>query len=92
MNAAIMGQTTATGMHVALTPKALTPVAVVQVSMVMGCHVVISMSAQRMSTTVIGMLIARIHGDHIAALVLKDITEMANSVKVSKSCRFGKRF
>jgi len=36
-----MEQTDAAGMLVALTHRALTPVAVIQVSMVMGCHVAI---------------------------------------------------
>lgn len=46
------------------------------------------MSAHRVSTTVIPKLCAVILGDHISAPVLKDITEMVNSVKVGKSVRF----
>ena len=64
-----MGQTNAARMRAALTPKALTPVAAVTVSVVMGYHVMMSMSAQRVSTTVMGKLNALIHGDHTVALV-----------------------
>ena len=64
-----MGQTNAARMRSALTPKALTPVAAVTVSVVMECHVMMSMSARRVSTTVIEKLSALIHGDRTAALV-----------------------
>ena len=67
MNAG-MGQANATGMRAASTPKALTPVAAVTVSVVMECHVMMSMSVQRGSTTVIEKLNALIHGDHTVAL------------------------
>lgn len=82
-----MGQTNAASLRVALIREALTHVAAVPVSMVMGDHVLISMSAQRVSTTVIGKPCAIIHGDHTIAFVLEDITEMADNAKVSKSCR-----
>ena len=68
MNAEV-GRTNATGVHVALTPKALTPVAAVTVSVVMGYHVMMSMSVHRVTTTVIRRLSALIHGDHTVALV-----------------------
>ena len=77
-----MEQTNAAGMHAVLTRKALTPVAAIPVSMVMGCHVVIMMSVHGVSTIVIRKLCALTHRDHIAALVQKDITEMVDSVKV----------
>ena len=64
-----MGQTNAAGMHAVLTRKALTPVDAIPVSMVMGCHVVIMMSVQRLSTTVIRTLSVLTHGDHIIAVV-----------------------
>ena len=46
-------ETLATGMQSARTPKALTVVAVIQVSKVMGSHVLILMSARRVATIVI---------------------------------------
>ena len=54
MNAEIE-QTDAAGMHVALTLRALTTVAAIPVSMVTECHVLILMSAHRVTTSVIGM-------------------------------------
>ena len=75
-----MGKTNAAGMHAVLTRKALTPVAAIPVSMVMGCHVVTMMSVHGVSTIVTRKLCALTHGDHIAALFLKDITEMADSI------------
>ena len=68
MNAEIE-QTNAAGMHVVLTRKALTPVAAIPVSMVMECHVVITMSVHGVSTIVTRKLCALTHRDHIAALV-----------------------
>ena len=47
-------ETLATGMQSAKTPKALTVVAVIQISKVMGSHVMILMSARRVSTIAIG--------------------------------------
>ena len=63
------GQANATGMRAALTPKALTPVAAVTVSVVMECHVMMSMSVQRGSTTVMVKLSVSIHGGHTTAVV-----------------------
>ena len=83
-----MEQTTAAMMRVALTRKALTPVAAIPVSMVTGYHVLIEMSAQRVSTTVIGKRSVLIQVVHIAVLVSMDIMEMASSVKASKSFTF----
>ena len=76
--------TDAASMRVAQILTALTPAAAVLVSKVTGCHVMILMSAQIVPTIVIGKLCALTLGVHIAVLVLKDITEMASSVKVSK--------
>ena len=64
-----MGQTNAAGMRVALIRMVHTPVAAIPVSMVMGCHVVILTSVQRVSTIVIRTLSALTHGDHIIAVV-----------------------
>ena len=64
-----MGQTNAARIRAALTPKARTPVAAVTVSVVMECHVMMSMSVHRVSTTVMGKLSALIHRDHTVALV-----------------------
>ena len=64
-----MGQTNAARMRAASTPKARTSVTAVTVSVVMGYHVMMSMSVQRVSTTVIRRLSALIHGDHTVALV-----------------------
>ena len=49
-----MEQKNAAGMRVVLTPKALTPVAAILVSMVTEWYVLISMSAHGVTTTVIG--------------------------------------
>ncbi|KAJ7383578.1 hypothetical protein OS493_026761 [Desmophyllum pertusum] len=85
MSAGIEHHTDAASMRVAQILTALTPVAAVLVSKVTGCHVVISMSAQRVPTIVIGQPCALTLGAHIAVHVLKDITEMANSaVKVNR--------
>lgn len=83
-----MEETNAAGMRVALTRKALTPVAAIPVSVVMGYHVLIEMSAQRVSTTVIGKRSVLTQVVHIAVLVSMDIMEMASSVKASKSFKF----
>ena len=55
-------------------------------SMVMVFRVVMWMSAERVSIVVTQKLSARIPGDHTVVLVVKDITEMAGSVRVSKLC------
>ena len=68
MNAG-MEQTDAAGMLVVLTPKDHTPVTAILVSMVTECHVVILMSAHRVSTTVIRKRSVLIQKDHIAVLV-----------------------
>ena len=68
MNAG-MEQTDAAGMLVVLTPKDRTPVAAIPVSIVTECHVVILMSAHRVSTTVIRKRSVLIQKDHIAVLV-----------------------
>ena len=64
-----MEQTNAVGMPVVLTLEALTPVAAIPVSMVMGYHVMILMSVKKVRTIVTRKLCVLIHGDHIVALV-----------------------
>ena len=68
MNAG-MEQIYAAGTRVALTHRAHTPVAVIQVSMVMECHVVIQMSVHKVYMTVIPKQCALIVGDHISVPV-----------------------
>ena len=51
-------------------PRLFIPVAVIQVSMVMECHVmIINMSGHRVCTTVMGKWCAVILGHHIAVVV-----------------------
>jgi len=83
-----MEEITAARMRVALTRKALTPVDAIPVSMVMGYHVLIERSAQRLSPSVIGKRSVLTQVVHIAVLVPMDIMEMASSVKASKSFTF----
>ena len=74
------------GMQIAETPMALIHAVANPASMVMVFRVVMWMSAERVSIVVTQKLSDRIPGDHTVVLVVKDITEMAGSVRVSKLC------
>ena len=74
------------GMQIAETLMALIHAVAILASMVMVFRVMMWMSAEGVSMTVMQKLNAGIPGDHTVAPVLKDIMEMAGSVRVSRLC------
>ena len=74
------------GMQIAETLMALIHAVAILASMVMVFRVMMWMSAEGVSMIVMQKLSARIPGDHTVAPVLKDIMEMAGSVRVSRLC------
>ena len=73
-------------MQIAETPMALIHAVAIPASMVMVFRVMMWMSAEGVSMIVMQKLNAGIPGDHTVAPVLKDIMEMAGSVRVSRLC------
>ena len=73
-------------MQIAETPMALIHAVAIPASMVMVFCVMMWMSAEGVSMIVMQKLNAGIPGDHTVAPVLKDIMEMAGSVRVSRLC------
>ena len=73
-------------MQIAETPMALIHAVAIPASMVMVFCVMMWMSAEGVSMNVMQKLNAGIPGDHSVATVLKDIMEMAGSVRVSRLC------
>ena len=78
----------ATRTRLAQTQTARTVVAVISVSEVMDCHVLIMMNAKQLFTIVIRKPCVLIPGARIAVLVRKDTKEMVESAKVSKAMQF----
>ena len=73
-------------MQIAKTLMALTHAVAILASMVMVFGVMMWMSAEGVTMVVTQKLNARIPGDHTVVPVLKDIMEMAGSVRVSRLC------
>ena len=74
------------GMQIAETLMALIHAVAILASMVMVFRVMMWMSAEGVFMIVMQKLNAGIPGDHTVAPVLKDIMEMAGSVRVSRLC------